>query len=133
MVGRNPFLTAVAVGSGTMVALGGSTIVVSAVGIALAKRVARARKLKSALSCCQCNGEGYLPCDVCLRTCIVRCREPKSIRDIMLETKQAKVDRGLPGADRAADPSVPPVYCSCPACGTSGYQRCMNCLGDGKV
>ena len=36
MVGR-PFLTAVAVGTGTMVALGGSTIVVSGVGIAVAK------------------------------------------------------------------------------------------------
>jgi len=145
MVGR-PFLTAVAVGTGTMFALGGSTIVVSGVGIAVAKRIARAKKLKTASPCRQCAGEGYLPCDVCLRTCVVRCRAPRSMREIMLEARNAEKlgkgrkvvgrgeeDRG-PGASRSASTSAsPPVYCSCPACGTSGFQRCVNCLGDGRV
>ena len=129
MVGRNPFLTAVAVGTGTMVALGGSTILVSGIGIAVAKRVARTKKLKTARPCSECGGEGYLACDVCLRTCIVRCRAPRSMRDIMLESR-SKSSAALKGGEPSSveTPPAVPVYCSCPACGTSGYQRCVNCL-----
>lgn len=39
----NPIFTAVGVGVGTMVAMGGSTIVVSGLGMAVAKRVMKAR------------------------------------------------------------------------------------------
>lgn len=39
----NPFLTAVGVGVGTMVTMGGTTIVVSGIGMAIAKRITRAR------------------------------------------------------------------------------------------
>lgn len=127
-------LTAVAVGAGTMVALGGSTILVSGMGIAVAKRVARTKKLKRAQPCSQCGGEGYLACDVCLRTCIVRCRAPKSMRDIIKDSRSKSLAARKGGEPAPAEtPPDMPVYCSCPACGTSGYQRCVNCLGDGKV
>jgi hypothetical protein len=134
MVGRNPFFTAVAVGAGTMVALGGSTILVSGMGIAVAKRVARTKRLKMARPCSQCGGEGYLACDVCLRTCIVRCRAPRSMRDIMNDSR-SRSSAARKGAEPTTAETTPavPVYCSCPACGTSGYQRCLNCLGDGRV
>ncbi len=130
-------LTAVAVGAGTMVALGGSTILVSGMGIAVAKQVARTKKLKMARPCSQCAGEGYLACDVCLRTCIVRCRQPRSMRDIIKESrsKSSAPREGCEPANSEMAPTAPvlPVYCSCPACGTSGYQRCLNCLGDGRL
>jgi hypothetical protein len=129
VVSKNPFFNAIAVAAGTMVALGGSTIVVSGIGIAVAKQVSRARKMKVGTSCCQCKGEGFLPCDVCLRTCVVRCRPAKSMSDIMRETKNKKMKQA-PGQQVDVPPAV---YYSCPACGTSGYQRCLNCLGDGRV
>jgi hypothetical protein len=38
---------------------------------------------------------------------------------------------GKPGARPAQE--VEPVRCVCPACGATGQQRCLNCLGEGKV
>jgi hypothetical protein len=43
----NPFVTAVGVGVGTMVAMGGTTMVVSGIGISIAKRINRSRMVRS--------------------------------------------------------------------------------------
>lgn len=76
-------------------------------------------QLKSASACSQCDGEGYLSCQICHGSCIVRTRKPQRMSQIMKGNENSE--------------NEPAVYCSCPACGTSRYQRCLNCLGLGKV
>lgn len=76
---------------------------------------------KSGTPCPQCEGEGFVSCDICQGTCIVRCRAPKPMSQILRESRIKNLNE-----------VVPATYCSCPACGTSGWQRCLNCLGDTK-
>jgi hypothetical protein len=53
---------------------------------------------------------------------IVRCRQPVPMRLLRRQKPPA-----------AGDPSRAPVMCSCPACGTTRTQRCLNCVGEGKL
>jgi hypothetical protein len=60
----NPFFTAIGVGVGTMVAMGGSTIVVSGLGMAVAKRVVKARQVCMLTMFvsrvrCECDDDAY--------------------------------------------------------------------------
>eukprot|EP00890_Picochlorum_soloecismus_P004417 jgi/Picsp_1/4977/NSC_02340-R1_hypothetical protein CHLNCDRAFT_140956 [Chlorella variabilis] len=117
-----PFLTAIGVGIGSMAAMGGATIVVSGVAMAVAKQVTRATRMKHALPCAQCRGEGFVICQICMGTCVVRCRAPRSMKQLL---RESDTNGGALNVETA--------QCSCPACGTSGWQRCLNCLGSGKI
>lgn len=147
-----PFFTAIGVGIGSMAAMGGATIVVSGVAMAVAKQVTRTTRvrntlfffdcnlyvsrkqqfnavnffivsqMKHAMPCAQCSGEGFVPCQICMGTCVVRCRAPRSMRQLL---RESDINGGTINVEAA--------QCSCPACGTSGWQRCVNCLGSGKI
>ncbi|PRW56352.1 hypothetical protein C2E21_5308 [Chlorella sorokiniana] len=118
----SPLLTAVGASAGTFVVLGGTTAIVSGVALSVAKRVVRARRNAAATSCAQCTGSGFLPCQICMGHGVLRCRAP---------VRRSQLARKLrPQAEAAA---APPVQCSCPGCGTTRLQRCLNCLGEGRV
>ena len=75
-----------------------------------------------ATACSECAGSGYRRCEVCSGRAVIRCREPVPLRLL------AKQKEAAPGAAPA-----PTAMCSCPACGTTLQQRCLNCLGEGRV
>ena len=135
-------------------AMSGATLLVSTVALGVVKRVTHKRRVRelalnckariaharppcdhlapslsaqmlTATACTQCQGEGYVRCDICMGRSIVRCRPPRTMRQLMLEY------RGV--SEGGEDAAAAPMECECPACGTSMYQRCLNCLGEGKV
>ncbi|KAI3436389.1 hypothetical protein D9Q98_005806 [Chlorella vulgaris] len=119
---RSPLLTALGAGTGTFVAMSVVTGLVSAATLKVAKQVVHHRKMKVATQCLACDGVGYLRCQVCMGKGIVRCRQPVPMRLLRRQKPPA-----------AGDPSRAPVMCSCPACGTTRTQRCLSCVGEGKL
>lgn len=122
---RSPFLTAVGAGAGTMITLGGATFLVSGAVLSVAKRVVRQRKMAAATTCTLCQGTGFLACQVCMGKAIIRCRPPVSLKQ--LKKRQQPPAAGSDGGGSTA------IMCSCPACGATRQQRCLNCLGEGRV
>ena len=80
--------------------------------------------MKHAVPCAGCRGTGHLPCDVCRGRGIVRARAPRTMKQL-LEEARSKAGGGAP--------PPPAVDLICPACGCTMEQRCLNCLGIGKV
>ena len=56
---------------------------------------------------------------------ILRCRQPVSMKQLQ---RRSRPQAG--GGDGEAEPTA---VCSCPACGTTRLQRCLNCLGEGQL
>lgn len=122
-----PLVAAIGAGTVTMVAMGGATMLVSSLALGVAKNVSKQRQRKLAIQCRVCQGNCYVPCDVCLGRGIIRTRRPRSMKQILLEAKGGKSSNGISATENEA------VMCTCPACGTTLQQRCLNCLGEGSV
>eukprot|EP00887_Chlorella_sp_A99_P002909 scaffold6.g2909.t1 len=107
---------------GTLMALGGATLAVSTLGLSVVKVVVKQRKMKAATECTVCKGTGYLKCGLCRGRAILHCRAPVKLSQLR-RRKAAGADSGAANV----------AQCACPACGTTLEQRCLNCLGEGKV
>jgi predicted RNA-binding Zn-ribbon protein involved in translation (DUF1610 family) len=105
-----------------MAVMGGTTLLVSSVALGVVKRVVRARRLSAATPCAPCGGAGYVACDVCRGRRVVSCRAPRSLRQLRAEA-----------GGRGGGAVAPSVDVACPACGATTVQRCLNCLGEGRV
>jgi hypothetical protein len=77
-----------------------------------------------ATPCAACRATGYLPCQVCRGRAVITCRVPRSLLQL------ARDRGGAGGADEVLGATT---QCTCPACGTTMQQRCLNCLGEGRV
>jgi predicted RNA-binding Zn-ribbon protein involved in translation (DUF1610 family) len=109
-----------------MVVMSGATLAVSSVALGVMRTVTRRQQRSKSKPCTRCNGNGFLyPCDVCLGKAVIRSRAPRTFKQLLAEA------RGK-GAKSVA-PEDLQVQCSCPACGTTMHQRCLNCLGEGAV
>lgn len=122
---RSPLLTAVGAGAGTFVTLTFVTGAVSGVALSVAKRVLRHRKMAVATKCSVCDASGFMSCQVCMGKAIIRCRQPVSLKQLRRRSRPAAAGEGGEAGGV--------VHCACPGCGTTRLQRCLNCLGDGKV
>jgi hypothetical protein len=118
---RSPLVVAGAAAAGTVLVMGGATMAVSGVALAVVRQVNKRRHARLASQCAECGGGGYVPCEVCRGAAVLRCRAPVRLRDL------GRRKPAQPGDAGAAS------YCSCPACGTTMRQRCLNCLGEGAV
>jgi hypothetical protein len=119
-----------------------------------------ALQMKAATDCLMCKGARFRDCQVCMGEwcwhcmwcgglssesaalnlaapprqphpssaagkAILRCRQPVSMKQL-----QRRSSSQAAGGNSEAEPTA---VCSCPACGTTRLQRCLNCLGEGKV
>ena len=76
-----------------------------------------------------CDSKGHLlvnPPSVTGRG-VLRCRAP------VRRSQLARKLRPQAGSGGDAAAAAPPVQCACPGCGTTRVQRCLNCLGEGRV
>lgn len=93
---------------GTVLAIGGATMLVSTVSMGVARAVVMEKKKKLAVSCEVCRGRAKVTCDVCAGERAVKYHPFQAL------------------ALHARTP-----YCVCTMCGGEGEQTCLNCLGAG--
>ncbi|KAI8472496.1 MAG: hypothetical protein J3K34DRAFT_413847 [Monoraphidium minutum] len=93
---------------GTILAIGGATMLVSTVSMGVARAVVMEKKKKLAVSCEVCKGRAKLTCDVCGGERAVKFHPFNTL------------------ALHARTP-----YCVCAMCAGAGDQACLNCLGEG--
>jgi len=110
MAARAALGRALVASGGTILALGGATMVVSTVSMGVARAVMNQRKKQYAVPCTICSGHKKVKCDVCTGQKVIRYHPFKE----------------LPLATRS-----PPTACA--MCNASGEQVCLNCLGDGTI
>ncbi len=79
-------------------------------------------QMKHAVPCTACKGTGLRRCEICLGKGIIRARAPRTMRQMMQE---ARGGRG--------SVVTQPMDLICPACGSTLEQKCLNCVGKGKV
>lgn len=92
-------------------------------------------------SCCPLRL--VLCCTVCMRSAASLCLYTRSLQAPMLPVSPWVAGRAVVRSrapvplkalvSKAGQPPVPPVLAACPGCGTTLQQRCLNCLGEGRV
>ena len=80
-------------------------------------------QMKNAVPCTVCGGTGTRRCEICCGKGIIRARAPRTMRQMMQDAR---------GGNKSTS-SPQPIDLICPACGSTLEQRCLNCLGKGKV
>ncbi|KAL6767085.1 hypothetical protein ACKKBG_A38515 [Auxenochlorella protothecoides x Auxenochlorella symbiontica] len=119
---RSSLAVSLGTGVGTLVCVGGATLLVSSAGLHAVKAVVKHRQAKRLVACQPCRATGYRSCDICHGEKLMLCRAPVSARSLKQQQAQSA----------AAQPEAQ-VLCVCPACGSTAKQRCLNCLGTGKA
>ncbi|KAL4534516.1 hypothetical protein Ndes2437B_g05301 [Nannochloris sp. 'desiccata'] len=102
--------------------MGGSTIAVASVSLAVVQTISTQRKMKNAVPCKACSGTGHRSCEICLGKGIIRARAPRTMRQMMQEVRGG-----------GASVALQPIDLICPACGCTLEQKCLNCVGKGKI
>uniref|UniRef100_A0A7R9V414 Uncharacterized protein n=1 Tax=Chlamydomonas euryale TaxID=1486919 RepID=A0A7R9V414_9CHLO len=97
---------------GTLLVLGGSTVVLSSVSMAVTKAVVDRTKKKSMVSCAVCEGDKTQVCSVCEGERTLKYIPEKHV---------------IPGS------KVATTMCACTMCEGVGQQTCVNCLGEGST
>lgn len=102
-----PLAAALGSAAGTLVALGGTTLLVTSVALGAVKTVVKRRQKIHAKPCIICKGQKTTPCQVCK-------------------------GRAVLDWQPFADPMTARV-CLCPGCKGCKQSKCLNCLGEGET
>lgn len=104
------FARFVLVAGGTLYALGVATVIVSSVGVSIAKTITQEQQKDKAKSCTSCKGAKKVKCEVCLGGRIIKHRP---VRDVPANSAN--------------------LWTACAMCDAKGDHNCVHCSGEGVI